>query len=519
MSANNGIIFKYISAIALLISLIPSQEIRSQDGILDSAFTFRAGTIKTVNALNLITRQTGYHFTYDSRLVDPASKSEMNFRQTKLKTILDSILGKDSLVYSVIDQFIIISREIPSPPLPIAKDTTVLYNIKVISGIILDSESSEPLPFATIALKHNGRGTVSNNNGEFGLKLMPDDRADTIVVSYLGYFAREIPVIHSLGSNFVVEMKREFISIPEIIIRNQIPQEIIYKTLSGIPRNYGNTPAGMTAFYREGVLRKSQLQTYSEAVLQIFKSPYTATLLNDQIKVLKSRKIENINVSDSVTVRLKAGLSTCLELDGIRNSFDFLSRGNGIEEYSYRLTDIVSYDDESVFEIEFGPREGAEIPIFRGSMFINTTDYALVKVEFMINPAYLQKMKGSFISNPSRDFTTWPVSVKYSVSYRKIGERYFLNHVRGDLEFQSRQKKRLFNALFSVFFEMAVTSAGTENITRFDREELAPAHDVFSRTIKDYDPVFWGSQDFLKPEENLLQALKNMKVRLQEFSQ
>ena len=66
---------------------------------------------------------------------------------------------------------------------------------------------------------------------------------------------------------------------------------------------------------------------------------------------------------------------------------------------------------------------------------------------------------------------------------------------------------------------MAVTSASTENVTRFDREELAPAHDVFSRTIKDYDPVFWGNQDFLKPEENLLQALKNMKVRLQEFSQ
>jgi hypothetical protein len=209
MSANNGIIFKYISAIALLISLVPSPEIRCQVGILDSTFTFSAGTIKTVNALNLITRQTGYHFTYDSRLVDPGAKSEMNFRQTKLKVILDSILGKDSLLYSVIDQFIIISREIPPPPLPSARDTTELSGINIISGIILDGESSESLPFATIALKKNGRGTVSNNNGEFGLKLLQGDHADTIVVSYLGYFAREIPVIQSLGSNFIVEMKRE----------------------------------------------------------------------------------------------------------------------------------------------------------------------------------------------------------------------------------------------------------------------------------------------------------------------
>ena len=88
-------------------------------------------------------------------------------------------------------------------------------------------------------------------------------------------------------------MKREFISIPEIIIRTQIPQEIIYKTLKAIPGNYGNTPALLTGFYREGVLKKTELQSYSEAILQIYKSAYSGTLLGDQIKVLKSRKIEN----------------------------------------------------------------------------------------------------------------------------------------------------------------------------------------------------------------------------------
>ena len=32
-------------------------------------------------------------------------------------------------------------------------------------------------------------------------------------------------------------------------------------------------------------------------------------------------------------------------------------------------------------------------------------------------------------------------------------------------------------------------------------------------------PYFWGNQDFLRPEDNLLQALKNMNVKLQEFSE
>jgi hypothetical protein len=274
----------------------------------------------------------------------------------------------------------------------------------------------------------------------------------------------------------------------------------------------------MTAFYREGVLRKSQLQTYSEAILQIYKSAYSGSILNDQIKVFKSRKIENINITDTLTVRLKAGLNTCLQLDGIRNVFDFLSREN-FNEYTYRLTDIVSFDEESAFEIEFEPREGVESPMFRGSVFINTTDFALLKADFEINAVYLKRMRENFILNPSRDFTTWPVSVRYSVTYRELNDRYFLSHVRGDLEFASRQKKKLFNTQFNVFFEMAVTSMSLTDVERFEREEIAPAHSVFSRTITDYDPVFWENQEFLKPEDNLMQALKNMNVRLQEFKE
>ena len=139
------------------------------------------------------------------------------------------------------------------------------------------------------------------------------------------------------------------------------------------------------------------------------------------------------------------------------------------------------------------------------------------EADFEINPRFLQRMKDKFISSPSKEFTTWPVSVKYSVSYRKMNNRYFLSHVRGDLVFASRQKKKLFNTQFNVFFEMAVTDIDLQNVERFDREELAPIHSIFAKTITTYDPVFWGNQDFLKPEENLLEALENMKVRLQEF--
>lgn len=498
----------------ILLNLV--HDVKGQENILDSLFTFREGMIKTGNALNIITRQTGYYFTYDSRLINTGKKISMTFTNTRLDVILDNILENDSLAYTVIDNYIIISRYIPPPSAN--TDSIRPFRAGYITGTIVDSDSGEPLPFATIGLKNTGRGTVTNGTGEFGLKILPDWENDTLSISYLGYLGREIPVGQALGNNFTIRMKREFIPIPEIIIRTQMPQEIIYKSFAAIPDNYGNTPALLTGFYREGVMKKQELQNYSEAIIRIFKSAYSGALLGDQIKILKSRKMENVDRTDTLAVRLKAGLSTSLELDGVKNHFDFISRAS-MPEYKYILSDIVTFDEESAYVIDFEQRENVDLPLYRGSMYINTCDYAILHADFELHPKYISKMKSSFISGPARGFDTWPQTVKYSVSYRKFNNRYYLNHVRGDLVFTSKQKRKLFNSQFNVFFELAITDMETENVSRFDREELAPIHSVFSRTITSYDSKFWENQDFLRPEENLLQALKNMKVRLQEFSE
>ncbi|HLN21325.1 MAG TPA: carboxypeptidase-like regulatory domain-containing protein [Bacteroidales bacterium] len=508
----NGFIVKLSTAITLL-TLFISNGVVGQE-MLDQPFTINEGTLRTIDALDAVSLKTGYSFTYDSRLIDPEKKVRLSFDQTPLREVLRSILQNDSLEFSLIDKYIVISRTRKEGSLRSSPPAVAGF----ISGTIVDEETGEPLPFATIGFKNIQRGTVTNNNGGFGLNVPSQSYDDTLYVSYLGYIERKIPVEQASGSNMVIKMRREYISIPEIIIRNQIPQDIIFKAYQAIPENYGKTPALMTGFYREGVLRKNELQTYSEAILKIYKSPYSTSFQNDQIVVIKSRKIENLDRSDTLAVRLKAGLSTSLELDGARNFYDFINP-ESIKDYNFRLTDIVRYGDESAYAIEFESRQNSEFSFFRGTIFINTYDFGILNVDFEITPSRIDKIKESFISSSSGGFVTWPVSVKYNVTYRKAGNRYFLSHVRGDLIFASKQKRKLFNSQFKVFFELAITGTELENVKRFDREELAPIHSVFSETIKTYDKSFWKDMDFLRPEDNLLEALKNMKAKLMEFSE
>ena len=129
---------KRISSILLFVIITGTHQAYSQLGILDSVYSFRAGNVKTGAALNIISRQTGYYFTYDSRLIDPEKKTALSFTKVRLSIILDSLLKNDSLHYSVINRYIIIYKAIPILSL---QNLTPDWEVKYITGIISDNES------------------------------------------------------------------------------------------------------------------------------------------------------------------------------------------------------------------------------------------------------------------------------------------------------------------------------------------------------------------------------------------
>jgi hypothetical protein len=490
--------------------------ISSQENILDREIKLTGNSIRVTRALNEVSRLTGYLFTYDTRIINAERSFAIPAHVTSVREVLDSITGDPAISYSVIGRHIILYRDI-SEYSPVTEIDSLPGEL-MIGGKITDAETSDPLPYATIGISHRGRGTVTNFNGEFILKISDECLEDTLTVSYVGYVNRLIPVRSLPGNAMTISMERDFIPIPEIIIRTQDPRQIIRKTISSIASNYGTTPALLTGFYREGVYRKKEPQIYSEAVVKIYKSPYARSLQNDQIKVIRSRKIENLEVKDTLAVRLKAGLSATLTLDGVRHLFDFLDPSS-FNSYEYHLTDIVTIDGQSAFVISFEQKAWITEPLMKGDIYINVDNYGVMLVEFEINPLYIDQTAESYISRLPRDYSMKPEYVRYRTRFRNIDGRYYLAHVRGDLGFLARSRKRLFNSHFNVFFELAITDYRTDGVVRFEHEELAPAYSVFSRTITGYDAGFWKNFDFLKPEDDLVEALDRLKVRLGEFSE
>ncbi len=502
--------------VAITISLITGNSfLWGQNSVLEQKVSIKMTDVKTSTVLKTISKKTGYIFTYDTDLVKPETIISVNADEMPASKLLDKIFSYRDFSYSVIGNHLIIYKEIDeTTPIISEEGKTPVYTV---TGSIRESGNDNPLPFATIGIYKKGVGTISNNDGNFSLKITPACLDDSITVSYLGFKSRIIPVNQAVANNYVINLEREYVPIPEVIIRTREPLELIRGISRHISENYGTTPVILTAFYRESVSKKKKVQLYSEAVIDIYKSPYVKTTQNDKVSVFKSRKIESIDNTDTLLIKLRAGLDACLSLDGIKNKFDFINEAN-LKDYRYRITDIVNIDDEAAYVVEFEQNEEiTDLPLFKGSIYINTTNYGVHSAEFEINPDYISKLTNNYVHKNARKFTVKPQRIKYMVDYRYINNRFYLNHVRGDLEFYARKKRKLFGSTYYVFFEMAVSKIDSVNVARFKKDEISPLHLVFSETINDYDPDFWGTDNYMKPEDDIRESLNRFTTRLSRF--
>ena len=486
-----------------------------QDNVFEQKISIKMNGARIRTALEAISRKTGYVFTYDTDLVNPETIISVDAEEKPVRELLDEIFNNRNFSYSVIDNHLIIYKEIDETT-PIIKEEgkTPVY---MVTGSIRETGSGNPLPFTTIGIYKKGVGTISNYDGNFSLKITPACLDDSITISCLGFKSRLIPVNQAVDNNYVIELERDYIPIPEVIIRTRDPLELILGIRRHIPENYGATPVILTAFYRESISKRNKLQLYSEAVIEIYKSAYVRTLKTDQLSVFKSRKMENIDNSDTLLIKLQAGLDACLTLDGIKNRFDFINMAN-VNDYSYRITDIVNIDNEAAYVIEFEQvDEIVDLPLFKGSIFINTDNYGVHSAEFEVNPDYIDKLANSYVQKNAKGYTVKPRRIKYKVDYRYVNNRFYLNHVRGDLEFYARKKRKFFGSTYYVSFEMVVTEIDSVNVAHFKKDKRSPSHLILSETKNDYDPDFWGTDNYMKPEDDIRESLNRISTRLGRY--
>lgn len=116
----------------------------------------------------------------------------------------------------------------------------------VITGSVAD-EHNRPLPNVNLFFKQAKRGTVTNSDGQFRLRL--PETGDTLTASCIGYETQAIPIAqdrHTLS----IRLVPADVPLNEVIVTNLSARELLQKAIEKIPQNYPQTEFLTNIFYR-----------------------------------------------------------------------------------------------------------------------------------------------------------------------------------------------------------------------------------------------------------------------------
>ena len=383
-----------------------------------------------------------------------------------------------------------------------------------VRGRVIDAQTRSPLIFATVIVKDSNVGIVTNIDGEFTLKVSPS--ATELEVSYLGYRNRTV-AISSLTTNNgmnIIALESAPVPIKEIIVRPVNPQYVVERAISNISSNYVTVPNQMTAFYRETIRKNRNYVSIGEAVVHIFKAPYSNDARFDATRIYKGRQSSDIERMDTVLFKLQGGPITSLQLDVVKNTEAILTK-EAMQNYNYSISGVIEIDDKPHYIIDFVQKPYVEQPLFMGSFFINTETYAITEIEFAFNLSNKEAAAAIFIKKKPLGVNVYPEVATYRTKYREQDGKLHFIYSRAEVRFKLDWRRRLFHTYYTVMTEIAITDRTDREVVRFTNDERIRPNDVFVERVSAFtDPEFWGEYNVIEPDQSIEAAIRRLSRRL-----
>jgi hypothetical protein len=382
-------------------------------------------------------------------------------------------------------------------------------SFNTVSGLLKDSKTGEKIVYATISVPNTGIGTVSNSEGEFTIKISKSVSSEYFEVSHLSYTTTKFKISESLGKEKTFYLDPHYLMLKEISVVPKDARSIVDMALRNIKKNYSEVPNMMTGFYRETIRQKRDYISISEAVVDIYKAPYTS-MQDDQVKIYKGRKGSNVKRADTLMVQLQGGPNVAMLLDIVKNT-DLSIALDNLDNYKFEFGSMVNIDDKPNWVINFTPGVIRDEPLYIGKLYISQDNMAITRAEFSLDLADETKASRVFVQKKPMGLIFLPVSTSYLVTYKEQSGKNYLNYVRVDLKFRCDWKKRLFKNYYSVMSEVAITDRHEDKVARFANQEVFKSNMVFAEKVENFtDTDFWGEYNIIEPEESIESAIKKL---------
>ncbi len=395
--------------------------------ILFIAFSgFVRGQKHTVlSVLNGLSKTQNLELSYSSDLVDLDQNIDIRLSNQPDSCIfqIEKLAG---LLISKQDGHLVI---VPSP-------TKIIR----VQGMVMDSVSKEPLPYASLQIKNTSAGTTTNSEGKFDFKVPARYIGYDIEITYLGYGSVNLKIPRNSAENVKVMLEPKPYTLSDVYVLPMKMQAIdmVKKAVKNIKRNYDRTTAQYDAFYRNTSFRDSLVCQLIEAALLIEDKGINTPSSTTEIKLQQFRK------SNNYLIPYEKWREVLYEkLFPSRNMF-YRAYSNMVRIYQddWWYQPLTQYDkfiyefegtewlgDVKVYKVKYirdtvGPdgKRDSERGLWEdaGYFYINSQDWAILRIEKYFKYATDSSLK------KNRRFVE--LFFKGETEFQKIGEKYYLKY-------------------------------------------------------------------------------------------
>ena len=500
----------YLHCILIVCALSPlvANAQTNEHGEFDKAVRISKNKGTVYELLKDISEQSGYLFIYDSKIINNNKKVKVKKGEYTLRDAIQLITENNRLQFELAGEYLLFKLAGEQKQIT-AKDCIPAQHDMhfTIGGYLRDNENKEAIAFASVGIINTSIGTITNQNGEFQLVIPDSLRNHKVRFSHIGYESREIDLTLIKNEIIDLELTPLIISLKEIVVSAVKPESLLNDMLNNLAANYASEPVYLTTFYREGIDHDNWNIDITESVLQVYKTGHQKSAANDQVKLIKKRRIISRLKTDTIFPKMRSGINSCMVLDIIKELPEFI---NPIDDsqYNYSYEGSSMIDNRKVNIISFKQKKYIKEPLYTGHIYIEDENKALAEVRFEIAPELAGKATHSFIVKKAIGLKIDLQKAKYIVSYKLSGDGlYYINHIRGDIQFKIRRRKHLFSSPLHFWFEMVTCDMEKDDVKTFPRNEQLSTTHIFSETEHEYDKNFWKNFNVILPEDELKEEI------------
>ncbi|MGB0949800.1 MAG: carboxypeptidase-like regulatory domain-containing protein, partial [Marinirhabdus sp.] len=165
--------------------------------------------------------------------------------------------------------------------------------------------------------------------------------------------------------------------------------------------------------------------------------------------------------------------------------------------------------------VHFIDRNSIAEPHYEGKLYIDSENLALTSASYRLNVGNKRAASKIFVQKKPRDVNVYPTQARYKVDYREKNGKWYYGYGRVDLSFKVNKRRKLFNTVYSLSSEMAVTDITDTSPGQFIQNKMKPTVVMADAVSGFSDPDFWGPYNVIEPEKSIESAISKIQRKMQ----